>query len=623
MEDFVISVNLRPTTPAGVSTTGGYRGGVDGEHEEVNSNGHANLGSTAPLGGPATGGLGEGDLAKVDNVQTDNNTRTTGGVNTSRGTQTPTPFLSFSPKTCIELLPSLTAQQLEYETSYFKTILGPVSVIDCKQGTRKSPAAITKCLTGELMRDTDKMTDHFTKIDTLNNNFFMLVNKAEKLLSELNSEPSKEQDSTPLLSDLILDSAPVSVLNISINTNVDDCTEGVYFNKIGNREVDYFGLYPYRYGQVQHKPKPYPKTPFFDNVCRVLNKHDPEFNLNLYTCLVTRYKDGESGIAPHSDDEECIVPSSTIYTVSVGAERTLVCRNKLGKIIEHRIPLTDGSIYEMTRDSQDIWEHCIPSVKSCELPRISFTFRKIKPSLTPAPPPPIPPIKEFVSACNKENPKRILLITDSIISGFPVNIFDNTGISCIKKLPVDKLLVNIDSFEQEFAYTDCVVISAGMNDLSRFGHTGESLGSFISGKIRYWLCKYPNTLFVFNSLIHTNRPWLDNRVDCLNKLMFELSVELYDSNFWFFDSHASFVDVGDRFPVHSPTGNGIHISIRACQYISRIMADAIGALVSNSPVTSRVWPLRSGFRRSISGSQHPRYRGQGIVSDRHRPGLRY
>ena len=158
-----------------------------------------------------------------------------------------------------------------------------------------------------------------------------------------------------------------------------------------------------------------------------------------------------------------------------------------------------------------------------------------------------------MSACKKESPKRVLLITDSIISGFPVNIFNDTEISCIKKVPLNKLLVNIDSFEQEFAYTDCVVISAGMNDLSRYGQTGESLGSFISGKIRYWLCKYPNTLFIFNSLIHTTRPWLNDRVNCLNRLMFDLSIELYDSNFWFLDSHASFVDVGDRFPVLSPT----------------------------------------------------------------------
>ena len=167
------------------------------------------------------------------------------------------------------------------------------------------------------------------------------------------------------------------------------------------------------------------------------------------------------------------------------------------------------------------------------------------------------------------------------------------------------------------------VISAGMNDLSRYGHTGESLGSFISSKIRYWLCKYPNTLFIFNSLIDTNRPWLNHRIDILNKLMFDLSIELYDSNFWFFDSHASFVDVDDHFPIHSPTGNGIHISIRACQYISRIMADAIGALVSSSPVTARVWPLRSEFRQLIAGSRHPRYSGQGMFTNRHRLGLRY
>ena len=586
---------MRPPAPTGALPLGGYWTGTDGDH----SDGRA------------------GTQTELD-TQT-NNTQTT------CDTQTPTPFLSFSPKTCIELLPLLTKKQLEHETSYFKSFLGPfISVIDCKSTTRKSPAAITKTLTRELLRDVDNMTKQFANIDVLNNNFFMLLNTADKLISDLNSEQVKEQNSP---TDPILDSVPVSVLDFSINTNIDTCTEGVTFKKLGNREIDYFGEYPYRYGQVQHDPKPYPKTEFFDNVFTTINKYDPDFNFDTYTCLITRYKNGESDIEPHSDNEDCIAPSSSIYTVSVGAERTLICRNKSGKIIEHHFPLVDGSVYEMTRDSQDLWEHCIPPVKSCRLPRISFTFRKIMHSPQPAPLSTVPPIREFVSSrntCTKVNPKRVLLITDSIMSGFSANIFNNTGISCIKKLPVNKLLVNIDKFEEEFAYTDCVFISAGMNDLSRYGHTGESLGSFISSKIRYWLCKYPNTLFVFNSLIYAeNRPWLNDRIDCLNRLMFDLSIELYDSNYWFFDSHASFDDVGGQFPIHSPTGNGIHISFRACQYISRIVADAICALVSNSPVTPRVWPLRTEFRQLVSGSLHPRYRGRGIFTNRHKLGLRY
>ena len=105
--------------------------------------------------------------------------------------------------------------------------------------------------------------------------------------------------------------------------------------------------------------------------------------------------------------------------------------------------------------------------------------------------------------------------------------------------------------------------------------------------------------------------------------MFDLSIELYESNFWFFDSHACLVDVDHRFPVLSPTGNGIHISSRACQHISRILADSISALVFYSADTARVWPLRSEFRRLIYGSQHPLYRGQGMDIDRHRPGPRY
>ena len=220
--------------------------------------------------------------------------------------------------------------------------------------------------------------------------------------------------------------------------------------------------------------------------------------------------------------------------------------------------------------------------------------------------------------------KRVLLITDSIISGFPVNIFNNNHIVCIKKTPENKLLANIDIFEQEFSYTDYVIISAGTNDLSRFGKSGESLGSFMSARIREWCIKYPKTVFIFNSVLHTDiGPWLNHRVDVLNRTMFDLSVELYESNFWFLDTHAALVDVADRFPIISPGGNGIHISHKACQYLSRIVADAIEAYDMNSSTISRVWPLRIGFRRLISGSLHPRNKVQERFIGRRLPGPRY
>ena len=542
-------------------------------------------------------------------------TETGSGTTTGRedmGTQTPTPFLSFSPKTCLEILPTLTDDQLEHETSYFKSVLGPVQAVNIKSSTRKSPAGITRCLTRELLQDTDRLTDNISKIDILNDNIFILFEKAEKMLSDITS--MSVQDSVDSLShtlDHILDSDPVSVLNCKIDTTVENCTEGVSFTKLGNREVDYFGLCPYHYGHSRHEPKPYPKSNFFSDICNLLNNHDPDFNLETYTCLVTRYRDGDSDIAPHSDNEACILSDSNIYTVSVGADRTLDCRNKLGEVTICSYPLTDGSIYKMSRDSQNIWEHSIPAVKSCNSPRISFTFRKIDPTYKPAPLPPIPPIKEFVSVPEKQKPKpkRVLFITDSILSGFPVNLFNDSDIMCIKKLPTCRLLSNIDSFEREFRYTDYVVISAGINDLSRYGYTGVSLGSFVSDRIRHWAAKYPKTVFVFNSLLRTYRgAWLNQRVETVNRIMFDLSVELYESNYWFFDSHAALAGMGTQFPIISPMGNGIHISYDACQYLSRAIVQALKAFDAGSSILPRVWPLRTEYRRLISGSLHPRYR---------------
>ena len=219
--------------------------------------------------------------------------------------------------------------------------------------------------------------------------------------------------------------------------------------------------------------------------------------------------------------------------------------------------------------------------------------------------------------------KRLLLITDSVISGLPVGLFDSTGLTCIKKIPVEKQLVNIDLFEQEFPYTDYVIISAGINDLSRCGQTGESLASFITDKIRQWHVKYPKTVFIYNSMILTDRPWLNKRLEIVNRAMFDLSIELYDLNYWFLDTHAAFMKVRGQFPIISPKGNGIHISHKACQYISHIIVDAITAYFKNCPTTPRIWPLRSEFRRLVAGPLHPHRREREPVIGRRNLGSRY
>ena len=80
----------------------------------------------------------------------------------------------------------------------------------------------------------------------------------------------------------------------------------------------------------------------------------------------------------------------------------------------------------------------------------------------PSPPPPI-------SQRNNQNtshPSRILFLTDSVLSSTPEHIFEAVpNHVCVKQKEYQ--LTNIDKYSSQFGHTDVVILSMGINDLSR------------------------------------------------------------------------------------------------------------------------------------------------------------
>ena len=105
---------------------------------------------------------------------------------------------------------------------------------------------------------------------------------------------------------------------------------------------------------------------------------DKDFDRANYSCLVSYYESGASGITAHQDNEDSIEPGSTIYTVSVGAEREMIFTSTDGSKTTSKLQLTHGSVFTMTAESQKSWKHGIPLDLDVKEPRISFTFRKMK-----------------------------------------------------------------------------------------------------------------------------------------------------------------------------------------------------------------------------------------------------
>ena len=519
---------------------------------------------------------------------------------------------SFSTKTCLELLPTLTPAQLDFEIKYLKYIN---SNFKSRSSTDNGKLiSIKTFLTQNLISDFDAVLQ---KYDSLIKTISCTLETTRRDIDELVSSTTNRLLPTPptVHCPTIPESAsspgklPEPVCNLNVNFDelyLDSILHQLDISNTAtcNRKTAYFGDKPYTYGRIKHSPAEYIDCDVFNIIFDKLSAIDPDFTRNNYTCLVNYYPDGTSYISPHHDDESMIAEDSIIYTISVGATRVLHFTNTSGPIQEHNIELQHGSVYTMSRESQLYWVHSIKRDPTIKEARISFTFRRLidaepapRSSLPPISPPKLPTLPPTARGTHD----RILLLTDSIISNTPTFIFDTVEKhKCVKKINYE--LANIFNFEQEFKYSDVVIISGGVNDLSRHNHTAHSLADIVCNRLRDCCNKNKGTSFIFNSLLLTKFGWLNSEISEFNRIMFALSETL--PNLMFFDSHHTLM-ASRLGAVIDSRGNGVHIVLDAQRIITRQLVNAVawivslktGSRVMASRLREWVWPLRPSFER--------------------------
>ena len=160
----------------------------------------------------------------------------------------------------------------------------------------------------------------------------------------------------------------------------------------------------------------------------------------LNSCLVNRLDGPSSFIPEHSDDEMEIDPKSSIHTVSLGCTRTVIFTDSnTGET--HKYSAESGSLYTMTRRSQNFFKHQIKQEENVLL-RFSLTFRSV----------------------NLKNRRSTLLLGDSNSGMLKFGMERGTFGSSI---PGDKLFVpTIDDIDPVSAvgYSN-VLILCGINDI--------------------------------------------------------------------------------------------------------------------------------------------------------------
>ena len=546
---------------------------------------------------------------------------------------------SFSSKTCVELLNSnsLTPDQIQFEANYFRTLNHERELRHKNNLSDLMVNHIANHLKTEM---SESMCTDFDAIikncDLTLNNFSYLTEKAQLEVDKLvtmNAESrspvtAKDPDvaesmtsaERPLTDSVWFLSSSIDFSELS----VDDILRQFPVNtrSTQGRYVTYFGNKPYEYGHIRHDPRDYPDCNVFDTIRTKMKSVDPDFNFDNFTCVVTYYPDGKACIPPHSDNERFIKPDSNIYTISVGAPRTLRLVNRDGVLWEHDKVLPHGTLTTMSAESQNHWSHELLYDPSINEPRISFTFRCLIDSVPKVPAPLIekpPPVLPRMAMGSKH---RILFLTDSVLNSTPEYIFNRVeNHRCVRKK--NYYLTDIFNYEPEFCYSKFVILSGGVNDMStnyngRPPMTSHTLADYMGNRLRLCCDKNYDTTFVFNSVLHTKHEWLNDEIDTFNKFIFELSCTI--PNLRFFDSHhalmRNIISENVDNVIDRKDGRGAHLTLAAKKLIGTQLVNAIELLdgrqsgsITESRIRGWTWPYRSSFVatfRSIASSHSAR-----------------
>jgi len=90
--------------------------------------------------------------------------------------------------------------------------------------------------------------------------------------------------------------------------------------------------------------------------------------------LINLYVDGSNYIGYHRDDEKDLKTGLPIVSVSFGAERDFLLRNRKKKETV-KVTLKNGSLLVMSWKTNNEWYHSIPKRANVTKPRFNLTFR--------------------------------------------------------------------------------------------------------------------------------------------------------------------------------------------------------------------------------------------------------
>ncbi|QRY55540.1 alpha-ketoglutarate-dependent dioxygenase AlkB family protein [Sphingobacterium siyangense] len=111
----------------------------------------------------------------------------------------------------------------------------------------------------------------------------------------------------------------------------------------------------------------------------IRRKVEEETGLDFNSVLLNLYRNGNDGVAWHSDREHKTGKNPIIASVTFGETRMFRLRHKFRKDIPQvEIPLHHGSFLLMAGATNSFWQHQVPKTARDVRPRINLTFRQTR-----------------------------------------------------------------------------------------------------------------------------------------------------------------------------------------------------------------------------------------------------
>jgi alkylated DNA repair dioxygenase AlkB len=128
----------------------------------------------------------------------------------------------------------------------------------------------------------------------------------------------------------------------------------------------------YAYSGSRFQPRPWPAA-----LLPVRGRLQAELGIDFNSVLANLYRDGRDCMGWHGDDEIELGPRPVIASLSLGATRRFVLKQRHGAGRKLELPLPHGSLLLMRGDTQRRYRHALPRTAKPVGSRINLTFRRI------------------------------------------------------------------------------------------------------------------------------------------------------------------------------------------------------------------------------------------------------